>query len=174
MPASRAPPVSQSVQVNCYRQAIIPHWFHLSNAPQSWRGRSMFEDVKALGKLRDGLFQTLQINSRKLFLVFLCSYWHIHRELQPSRLVASAQLELWVCIKMQIGSLNSNEPCVFQPHQSQDYLPRNLLRASPATPPAPECGALRKTLFSTQPPIKTERQSPLSPSPLAARLCQKY
>lgn len=54
----------------------------------------MFEDVKASGKLRDGLFQTLQINSRKLFLMFLCSHRHAHRESQLGRLVASAQLEL--------------------------------------------------------------------------------
>lgn len=38
-----------------------------------------------------------------------------------------AQLYLEVCVKMQIRSLNSNEPCVFLPHQSQDYLPKSAL-----------------------------------------------
>lgn len=42
--------------------------------------------------------------------------------------LVSAQ-ELEACMNMQIGSLNSNEPCVFQSHQSQDY----LLKSAPSS-----------------------------------------
>lgn len=89
----------------------------------------MFKDVKALGQLGNGLFQTEQINFRKVSLMFHYTHRHVHRCITAAlyQLLVSAQLKLEVCIKMQIGSLNVNEPCVFQPHQSQDYLPKSAL-----------------------------------------------
>lgn len=92
----------------------------------------MFRDVKALRQLSHGLCQAEQINISKVFLMFcvilsLLVHTHIHGELHftfatPVRRVVLSQLQLGV--KMEIGSLNSNEPCAFQPHQSLDYLPK--------------------------------------------------
>lgn len=61
--------------------------------------------------------------------MFHYTHRHVHRCITAAlyQLLVSAQLKLEVCIKMQIGSLNVNEPCVFQPHQSQDYLPKSAL-----------------------------------------------
>lgn len=90
------------------------------------KGRSMFKDVKALRQLGNGLFQRAQINFRKVSLLFHHTGTVTGTTADQDQLV-SAQLELEVCIKMQIGPLNCNEPCVFQPHQSQDYLSKSAL-----------------------------------------------
>lgn len=44
-------------------------------------------------------------------------------------LLVSARKKLEARMNMQIGSLNSNEPCVFQSHQSKDY----LLKSAPSS-----------------------------------------
>lgn len=74
--------ITQTGQLNCFWLAIIPYWFHLSNTLQSWWGRSMFKDVKALRQLGNGLFQRVQINFRKVSLMFPRTHWHIYIETQ--------------------------------------------------------------------------------------------
>lgn len=52
------------------------------------------------------------------------SFSYVSQEATRAALV-QLLVQLEVGIKMQIGSLNSNEPCVSQPHQSQDHLPKS-------------------------------------------------
>lgn len=79
--ASPALSITQTGQLNRDWLAIIPYWFCPSNTLQSWRGRSMFKDVKALRQRGNGLFQRAQINLRKVSLLFHHSLAHLQARL---------------------------------------------------------------------------------------------